>query len=254
MAANVTNTVALTFNTIGSVWGSLPELEGMGRWLRRVLPMAILGGAAGAALLLSLPAEGFEDVVPILLALSSLTIAIPQRRGADDEPGRWRSVLISVAIFAICLYGGYFGAAAGVMLLALFLHGGSESLAHANAAKNVVLGAANGVAGIGFIALAPVHWIAVWPLGLGCLIGARLRPIVVRHAPATPLRLAIAVAGLARLRFRLLTFLFLITFPIGLGYAWAGMLDPWSRVERRRDVVLLFLQRGVIYPHTIYRR
>lgn len=86
VAANVTNTVALTFNTIGSVWGSLPELEGMGHWLRRVMPMAILGGAAGAALLLSLPAEGFEQVVPILLALSSLTIAIPQRRGADDEP------------------------------------------------------------------------------------------------------------------------------------------------------------------------
>ncbi|KAB7756934.1 sulfite exporter TauE/SafE family protein [Mycolicibacterium mucogenicum] len=197
VAANVTNTVALTFNTIGSVWGSLPELEGMGHWLRRVMPMAVLGGAAGAALLLSLPAEGFEQVVPILLALSSLTIAIPQRRGADDEPGRWRSVLISVAIFGICLYGGYFGAAAGVMLLALFLHGGSESLAHANAAKNVVLGAANGVAGIAFIALAPVHWIAVWPLGLGCLIGARLGPIVVRHAPATPLRLAIALGGLA---------------------------------------------------------
>ena len=51
--------------------------------------------------------------------------------------------------------------------------------------------------GVGFVALAPVHWIAVWPLGLGCLIGARLGPIVVRHAPATPLRLAIAVAGLA---------------------------------------------------------
>ena len=60
VAANVTNTVALTFNTIGSVWGSLPELEGMGQWLRRVMPMAVLGGAAGAALLLSLPAEGFE--------------------------------------------------------------------------------------------------------------------------------------------------------------------------------------------------
>lgn len=76
-----------------------------------------------------------------------------------------------------------------------------------------------------------------------------------RHLLAvTPLVWYFAVAGLARLRFRLLTFLFLITFPIGLGYAWAGMLDPWSRVERRRDVVLLFLQRGVIYPHTIYRR
>lgn len=197
VAANVTNTVALTFNTIGSVWGSLPELDGMGPWLRRVLPMAILGGAAGAALLLSLPAEGFEQVVPVLLGLSAVTIAIPQRRGSDDEPGRRRSALIAFAIFAICLYGGYFGAAAGVMLLALFLHGGSASLAHANAAKNVVLGAANGVAAIGFIALAPVNWTAVVPMGAGCLIGARLGPVIVRYAPAAPLRMAISLAGLA---------------------------------------------------------
>ncbi|BCI80817.1 UPF0721 transmembrane protein [Mycolicibacterium sp. TY66] len=197
VAANVTNTVALTFNTIGSVWGSLPELEGMGPWLRRMLPAAALGGAVGAALLLALPAEGFEVVVPILLGLSSVTIAIPQRRGADDEPGRWRSMLITAAIFAICLYGGYFGAAAGVVLLALLLHSGSESMAHANAAKNVILGVANGVAAVGFIALAPVNWIAVVPLGIGCLVGSRLGPVVVRHAPATPLRLAIALAGLA---------------------------------------------------------
>lgn len=197
VAANVTNTVALTFNTIGSVWGSLPELEGMGPWLRRMLPAAALGGAVGAALLLALPAEGFEVVVPILLGLSSVTIAIPQRRGADDEPGRWRSMLITAAIFAICSYGGYFGAAAGVVLLALLLHSGSESMAHANAAKNVILGVANGVAAVGFIALAPVNWIAVVPLGIGCLVGSRLGPVVVRHAPATPLRLAIALAGLA---------------------------------------------------------
>ncbi|MDR3661229.1 MAG: sulfite exporter TauE/SafE family protein [Mycobacterium sp.] len=197
VTANVTNTVALTFNTIGSVWGSLPELDGMGPWLRRVLPIAALGGAAGAALLLSIPAEGFEVVVPVLLGLSAVTIAIPQRRGSDDEPGRRRAVLIAIAIFGICLYGGFFGAAAGVMLLALFLHSGSESLAHANAAKNVVLGLANGVAAVGFTALAPVNWVAVVPLGIGCLVGSRFGPIVVRHAPATPLRLAIAVAGLA---------------------------------------------------------
>jgi hypothetical protein len=84
--------------------------------------VAIAGGAAGAALLLLIPAEGFTNVVPVLLAL--------------------------------------------------FPHAGSESLAHTNAAKNVLLGAANGVAALGFIVFAPVHW-------------------------ATVLRLAIAAAGLA---------------------------------------------------------
>lgn len=195
VAANVTNTVALTFNTVGAVWGSLPELDGMGRWLLRTLPVAVAGGATGAALLLTLPAAGFQTVVPVLLAFSAVTIALPQRRPTGTA--RSRELWISAALFAICLYGGYFGAAAGVVMLALFLRTGSESLAHANAAKNVVLGAANGVAALVFIAFAPVNWLAVWPLGAGLLVGSRLGPVVVRHAPAAPLRLAIAVSGLA---------------------------------------------------------
>ncbi|MEZ0049099.1 putative membrane protein YfcA [Mycobacterium sp. MAA66] len=195
VAANVTNTVALTFNTIGSVWGSLPELDGMGPWLRRMLPIAAAGGAAGATLLLTIPAKGFEALVPVLLGLSAVTIAVPRRRSTDGM--RFREFWVGAALFAICLYGGFFGAAAGVVMLALFLHTGSRSLAHANAAKNVLLGAANGVAAVGFIAFAPVNWLAVVPLGAGCLVGSRLGPAVVRHAPATPLRLAIAVAGLA---------------------------------------------------------
>ena len=97
----------------------------------------------------------------------------------------------------LTFYGGFFGAAAGVLLLALFLRTGGVTLAHANATKNVVLGAANGVAALVFAVVAPVHWPAVTAMGVGCLIGSRLGPIVVRHAPATPLRLLIAVAGLA---------------------------------------------------------
>lgn len=196
VAANVTNTVALVGNGVGSVWGSLPELRGQGPKLRRMLPAAVLGGAAGAVLLLSIPAEGFENVVPVLLAASSVAIALPVR----NDPGRVHStrhrVLQTLSVLAICVYGGFFGAAAGVLLLALFLRTGSATLADANATKNVVLGVANGVAAIGFIAFAPVDWAAVVPLGLGCLLGARLGPVVVRHAPATPLRLVIAVAGL----------------------------------------------------------
>jgi uncharacterized membrane protein YfcA len=97
----------------------------------------------------------------------------------------------------ICVYGGFFGAAAGVLMLALFLRTGSDSLAHANATKNVVLGVANGVAALGFIAFAPIHWLAVAPLGIGCLLGSRVGPSIVRRAPATPLRFMVAVAGLA---------------------------------------------------------
>jgi hypothetical protein len=105
--------------------------------------------------------------------------------------------LEAAAIFAICVYGGYFGAAAGVLLLAMLLRTGGATLAHANAGKNVILGVANVVAAVIFAIFAPVQWWAVVPLGLGCLVGSRLGPIVVRHAPAGPIRVVIGVAGLA---------------------------------------------------------
>jgi uncharacterized protein len=202
VTANVTNTVALVFNGIGSIWGSRPELEGQRKWIMRIAPCAALGGVAGAALLLSTPAEGFERVVPILLGLASVAILIPRRgnrqaRVADHQRHTTGVLLESSSIFLICIYGGYFGAAAGVMLLALLLGGGHTTLAHANAGKNVILGIANSVAAIIFAIFAPVQWPAVLALGIGCLIGSRLGPIVVRHAPAKPRRVVIGAAGVA---------------------------------------------------------
>ena len=147
--------------------------------------------------MLTTPAGAFEKVVPVLLAVASVAIVAPR---GTPHPGRRRRVVVvaeMAAMFGIAVYGGYFGAAAGVLFLALLLNAGSDSLAHANAAKNILLGLANTVAAVLFAILAPVHWLAVIPLGLGCLIGSRLGPVVVRDAPATPLRIAIGVAGLA---------------------------------------------------------
>jgi len=202
VTANVTNTVAVVFNGIGSVLGSRPELKGQGAWLKRIAPAAVLGGLVGAVLLLSLPAEGFEKVVPLLLGFASVAIVIPTRPRKEVTVATHRRhamtlLLEWVAIFGICIYGGYFGAAAGVLLIAVLLRTGGPTLAHANAGKNVVLGIANVVAAVIFVVLAPVQWSAVIPLGLGCLVGSRLGPIVVRHAPAKPMRLAIGAAGLA---------------------------------------------------------
>lgn len=197
VSANVTNTAALVFNTFGSVRGSLPELAGQGPELKRLVPMGALGGLAGAVLLLSIPSEGFENAVPVLLAVAAVAIALPRGKDTDTTPTLARTIVKAVIVGVICVYGGFFGAAAGVLLLALFLRTGGTTLAHANATKNVVLGASNGTAAVVFAVVAPVHWPAVAVMGIGCLIGSRLGPIVVRHAPATPLRLLIAVAGLA---------------------------------------------------------
>jgi uncharacterized membrane protein YfcA len=202
VTANVTNTVALVFNAVGSVWGSRPELAGLGPWLKRILPVAAIGSVIGAALLLSTPAEGFERIVPFLLGAAC--VAIVFRRGgyrqatvASHRRHTLTVVFESVAIFLICIYGGYFGAAAGVLLIALLLRLGHATLAHANASKNVILGASNTVAALIFTVAAQVQWPAVIALGAGCLAGSRLGPVVVRHAPAGPLRLLIGVAGLA---------------------------------------------------------
>ena len=133
----------------------------------------------------------------MLLALASVAIVVPRTTSQPGAARRRRTVVAEmVAIFGIALYGGYFGAAAGVLFLALLLNAGAASLAHANAAKNVLLGLANTVAAGLFVFFAPVHWTAMIVLGFGGLIGARLGPIVVRHAPATPLRILIGVAGL----------------------------------------------------------
>ena len=171
VTANVTNTVALVFNAIGSVWGSRPELKGQGPWLKRILPVAAVGGAIGAALLLSTPAEGFEKIVPILLGAAPRSRSrfrgeATGRQGRQPPTAhRHGSCSSRPRSSLICIYGGYFGAAAGVLLIALLLHLGHATLADANASKNVIGGVANTVAALVFVFLAPVHWPAVVALG-----------------------------------------------------------------------------------------
>jgi uncharacterized protein len=192
----VTNTTALVFSTLGSVLGSRPELEGQAARLRPLAVAGVLGGAAGATLLLLTPSDTFERIAPWLIGVASLAILVRPRVHPEHRHPKPGPRLIA-GVFAIAIYGGYFGAAAGVMVLALMLVATGESLARSNAFKNVVLGVANAAAAVGFAVFGPVHWDAAAPLALGLFAGGRLGPIVVRRSNATVLRTLIGLAGLA---------------------------------------------------------
>jgi uncharacterized protein len=202
VAANVTNTVALVLNGVGSVSASGPELRGQGRRLLRLTGGAVLGGAAGAALLLLTPSDAFERIVPWLIAGAAVALLVqrPPRelaaRGAAAHPTHRDPWWLPLAVTTIAVYGGYFGAAAGVMLLALLLLSTGEGLAVGNALRNVLLGVANLTAAVGFVVFAPVDWSAALPLAVGLFVGGRLGPRVVRRAPQLLLRRLIALAGL----------------------------------------------------------
>jgi uncharacterized membrane protein YfcA len=217
VSANVTNTVALMFTGVGATLGSRPELAGQGRLVARLGVLTVAGGAAGAALLLLTPAAGFEDAAPVLIALGSVAILRPPGRPAagpapetapetgagPDRPrdtdalairGGWWS---RAGVFAVAVYSGYFGAAGGILMLALLLRMLGAPLARTNAVKNAIGGLSNGVAGLGFAIFGPVRWAAVVPLALGFLVGGWTGPKIVRRLPAAGLRVLISVGGLA---------------------------------------------------------
>lgn len=197
LAANVTNAAALVFSSAGSVSGSRPELAGQRDALVRLAPVALAGGAIGATLLLLTPEADFARLVPVLIGVASLTIVAARPPRGDASAGPYRpTLLVRAGVLLASVYSGYFGAAAGVLLLAVLLTSTAQALARTNALKNILLGGANAVAAVAFAVLGPVHWWDVVPLGLGFLMGGRLGPVVVRHVPAWPLRLVIGAAGL----------------------------------------------------------
>jgi hypothetical protein len=216
VGANVTNTVALTFASVGGTLGSRPELAGQAGRVRHLAVLAALGGAAGAVLLLATPAGSFELVVPFLIAGASVVLLLQprlQRRlaglagpgrgrgpGGGPAPGPGPAVGVgwptAAGIGAISVYGGYFGAGAGTLLLALLAVALPESLLRVNALKTVLLGMANGVAALGFAVFGPVDWRAAGPLALGLLAGSAAGPWLLRRLPETAVRTGVAVAGL----------------------------------------------------------
>lgn len=195
VSANVTNSVALVFSSVGSISGSRPELRGQRERVRELAPVVLAGGIAGSALLLATPSQDFARVVPWLIAVASVAMLkrpTPADRPRAERP-RWQLLGL---VFLVAVYSGYFGAGAGVMMLAILLLATSESLARSNALKNVLMGLSNGIAALAFAVFGPVHWLDVVPLALGAIVGGRIGPPIVRVVPPAALRAVIACAGL----------------------------------------------------------
>ncbi|WP_188187956.1 sulfite exporter TauE/SafE family protein [Nonomuraea sp. SYSU D8015] len=193
LTANVTNTVALVFTGIGAAAGSRPELTGEGGRVLTLGPVAALGGATGAFLLLVTPARTFELIAPWLIAMASLLLVRPPSGRVRGEHG----VLGRVALFAVTIYVGYFGAAGGILVFAVLAALLDHSAAKLNAMKNVMTGLANAVAALGFAIFGPVDWGAALPLAAGFLLGGWVGPKIARRMPGHSLRYLAAACGLA---------------------------------------------------------
>ncbi|MFC4118149.1 sulfite exporter TauE/SafE family protein [Nonomuraea zeae] len=193
LAANVTNTVALVFTGIGAAAGSRPELAGEGGPMLKLGPIAALGGATGAGLLLVTPSRTFELIAPWLIAMASLLLVRPPSGRVRGEHG----LVGRVALFVVTIYTGYFGAAGGLLVFAVLAAMFEHSAAKLNAMKNVMSGLANAVAALGFALLGPVDWGAAAPLAAGFLLGGWIGPKIARRLPGQSLRYLAAACGLA---------------------------------------------------------
>ena len=198
--ANVTNTAGITAFTIGSVASTRPELGGSWHKLWPRIGLFLVFGAGGAFLLVHSPPDSFEIIVPWLIAGASLLLMFrdgvqiwAQRNGRRfHSSGIWFFTVLA----GIALYGGYFGAAAGVILLAWLMLATDDSLAYCAAEKNVLLGASNLAATVAFIFISEVHWGAAACIAVGGIVGSYIGPKVLRRTPERPMRLVIGLLGL----------------------------------------------------------
>jgi uncharacterized protein len=202
VTANVSNTIGLVPGSVSGSIGYRRELAGQGRQALRFGVMSVLGGVTGAVLLLVLPASAFKDVVPLFIAIALvLTVFQPllNRRLAGHVAARSRraTVLTPLAVYITGVYGGYFGAGQGILLLAIFGVMLAQSLQRSNALKNVLAGTVNGVAGVYFIFAAHVEWAPAAIIAVTSIVGAQIGARYGRRLDPNALRALIAVVGVA---------------------------------------------------------
>jgi uncharacterized membrane protein YfcA len=193
VVANVSNSVGLVPGGISGAIGYRRELRG--QWRRvAILAVGTTGGAiVGGVLLLELPESVFDAVVPILILLACVLMAV--KRTPDAHADTEHTGAGTVASFATGIYGGYFGAAQGIILMSLLRFCFPDDLQRLNALKNVLAGVANGVAAILFIAVADVAWGAAGLIAIGSIVGAQVGARYGRLIPSEVLRWVVVVVA-----------------------------------------------------------
>jgi uncharacterized membrane protein YfcA len=199
VTANVSNTIGLVPGSLSGAYGYRRELRGKGRLLARLAIASVIGALAGAVLLLALPARAFEVIVPVFIALALVLVVLGPRisraLAARPQHVAHHRFALPLALILCGVYGGYFGAAQGVLLLGVLGLTLSASLQEINGIKNVLAMFVNLVAGIVFALFATVAW---WPVALiaaGSVVGGAIGASVGRRLPDAALRAVIVVVG-----------------------------------------------------------
>lgn len=206
VVANVSNNIGMVPGGVTATLGYRSELRGQGRHVRLLAPMSLVGAVVGALLLLRLPAVAFEAIVPVLLAISLVLVVtqpriqavVARRRDAvGRSSARGHERLAMGGTFVAGVYGGYFGAAQGVLLVGLLGSLLPETLQRVNALKNLLSLVVNLVAALVFVSVARSHidWRAAALVAAGSLVGGYLGARYGRRLPPSVLRVLIVVVG-----------------------------------------------------------
>jgi uncharacterized protein len=198
--ANVSNNIGLVPGNVSATVAYRGELVGQRRRLVRLGSASLLGGLLGAVLLLALPGDVFKAAVPLLIALASVLMALQprlsaslERRGRRSAAGGW---VLLFGVFLTGVYGGYFGAAQGVILIALLAIFIDDDLQRLNGTKNALALTVNAVAAVLFIASTHVAWSVVGLIAAGSIIGGQVGGRLGRRLSAPGLRWCIVIVGL----------------------------------------------------------
>lgn len=207
LLANVSNNIGLVPGSLSGVYGYRRELAGQRARLRRLVPASVIGAATGSTLLLTLPSDVFDKVVVFLVAIALILVVagptisrkLAARRAAGGVEHGDVTLGLQALVVAAGIYGGYFGAAQGIILMAVLGIFLNDTLQRINGCKNVLAFTVNAVAAVIFIATTNVDWKVVGVIAVGSTIGAQIGAKYGRRLNPKALRALIVIVGLTAL-------------------------------------------------------